>query len=350
VFERIAQGPYPDKLSLLYSLLITAKNLSQAERALQRAHLTPSERNRFLKEFGKDYLQRIQHINKDYLSSAPRPPLADWIKSYVQDLNPESISWGSSAALSFLRFLSSDGMWLYLPPDIQLDIQRWSTLLNFIGRPSTKKTDIVALGNVLRRLERSPELGQRLAEAFASCIDSETELSSLISMISTWTPFITKLDLIQMLYAMAESIRNNLADAGEKQLMKARLEVYIRFVLCFDAVYELSAAEEKLFIQTFLHLLLQSADVETLMRLNIRSKKWPEKLSGKWQLYMPVSARRVGIPRSSEEELGKINAIGNGTLLSEATTYPQQTFFPSASPGRGTSKEQNVFTWLKGLF
>ena len=91
--------------------------------------------------------------------------------------------------------------------------------------------------------------------------------------------------LLQMFYAMAETIRDNLSSPEKKQRAEALLEPYIRFVLCSESVFESSDEERSLFVRTFLNLLLQSVDESAFQQLNTR--KWPDKLSQKWQDYRP---------------------------------------------------------------
>lgn len=382
VFERLARGNYPDKIRLLNILLKSAATSEDLEKALQGAHLTAGERTQFLEEYGKNLLQRL---DQQYFSISPRPILVDWIKRYLQDFNPKYISRSSSTALNFLAFLGSDTIFQHLPRDVQVEVQKWYNLAAFLNQPSAKRTAVVALGNVLRelRLERNPELVERLAVAFASSVDSETELTSVVSMVSTWSPFITRLDLVQMLYSMAEAIRDDQANPHLKAHALARLEPYIRFVLCFDAVYELSSSEkensreERLFIQTFLRILLQSADADTLEWLNKRSRNWPDRLSQKWLKYRPASGAMTsvswndqGLPvrpptvgRNGPPEVPVYAPVVPQPFSSEynspsspmravetAFGEPQQDFFPVGYLEAKKSHPQNPFTRLINWF
>jgi hypothetical protein len=161
--------------------------------------------------------------------------------------------------------------------------QAHNNLDAFLTQPSTSRKEIEANRNMLSdRLMRDPTFVENLAGAFVSCVESETELTSVILMLS---PFITKTNLLQMLYAMAEITRDKLSHPEKKQSAEYLLEPYIRFVLCFESVFESSGDERILFVRTFLNLLLQSADDMIFQRLDTRN--WPDKLSQKWQDYMP---------------------------------------------------------------
>src|SRR5947209_18046725 len=98
---------------------------------------------------------------------------------------------------------------------------------------------------------------------------------------------------------MSESIRDDRANSEKKQFAEARVESYIRFILCFESVYELSPDEYALFVRTFLNLLLQTADDSVLQKLNTRN--WPDKLLQKWQTYMPQRYAAFSVSRNGNE-------------------------------------------------
>ena len=159
---------------------------------------------------------------------------------------------------------------------IRYEVQQWYNVSTFLQRPSAKRTDVIALGTILQRLERDQELIERLAEAFASCIESATELASVTYMMST---LITEAELLQMLYAMAEFIRDDMLSPDHTVRLRAEvlLESYVQFAHCFDSVYDLSfekiaigteevqsAMKEMLFLRTFLYILLQNAHTDII--------------------------------------------------------------------------------------
>src|SRR5207245_8525786 len=82
----------------------------------------------------------------------------------------------------------------------------------FLAHPSTARKELETLGHMLldQRSKRNMHATESLAVAFASCVESETELTAVIQVLS---PFVTKAVLLQMLYAMAESVRDDLIDS-----------------------------------------------------------------------------------------------------------------------------------------
>lgn len=161
--------------------------------------------------------------------------------------------------------------------------QAYNTLDAFLAQPSTGRKEVEALRNILPdQLKRDPALVGELARTFASRVESETELTSVVMILMSprMKPY-----LLQMLYAMAETIRDNVSYPENKQRAEALLEPYIKFILCFESVLESSDEERTLFVRTFLNLLLQSADENIFQQLN--SRNWPDKLSQKWQEYRP---------------------------------------------------------------
>src|SRR5205823_3913066 len=174
----------------------------------------------------------------------------------------------------------------------------------FLQQPSTRMTDVKVLGSVLHelRLNRDLLLIEKLAEAFASCIESATELASVTYMMST---LITETELLQMLYTLAECIRDNMVDPNPliRQRAGVVLEAYIQLALCFDSIYDLSsektkmaigaeeiqpAMKEKLFLQTFLYILLQNAPPDLMNWLDERPSLSRRQYWQKWAIYKPL--------------------------------------------------------------
>lgn len=161
--------------------------------------------------------------------------------------------------------------------------QTHNNLHEFLMWPSASRKDIEAIRHILSdQLTRDPKFLEKIAEAFASCVDSETELTAVILILR---PFITKANLLQMLYSIAEITRDKLSNPEMKRSAGYLLEPYIRFVLCIESIFESSDKELILFIRTFLNLLLQSVDDSTFQHFD--TGNWPDKLVQKWQAYIP---------------------------------------------------------------
>ena len=154
----------------------------------------------------------------------------------------------------------------------------------FLEKPSTGRKEVEALGTILPvQLKGDRALVEELAKAFAICVESETELTSVMMILRQRIP---KPYLLQMLYIMAEVIRDDLSRPQTRQRAEALLEPYVRFVLCFESIFETpDEVERSVFVRTFLNLLLQSADENILQQLN--SRNWPDNLTKKWQEYRP---------------------------------------------------------------
>ena len=209
-----------------------------------------------------------------------------------------------------------------------------NNLSAFLEHPSTSRRDVEAMQSLLSvRLVGDPIFVENLAAAFSSCIESETEITSIIFVLQGSFSR-RKTHLLQMLYSMAENIRNNLSNGEEGQRAEAMLGVYIRFVLCIESVFEFSDDEESLlFIRTFLNLLLQAADTSTFQQLDI--KFWPTKLVQTWQAYMPHN-----FPASSIRQVDMLKREPSSTM---SALSPQK----QAVSHESLSKNPTWFTKLK---
>src|SRR6266567_1964379 len=271
------------------------------DEVLHAASLAPDESNGFIISYGKHYLERYSQQSPAYQSS---PLLLDYLKRYVNSFNPKSLWQPSSAALEFLLYLGNSPLLQSLSERERHKVQQYYSFRKFLQRPSTKITDVRALGSILHemRFDGDLQLIESLAEAFASYIEGEAELASVTYMMST---LITEAELLQMLYTMAEYVRDGMVDSNP--LIRERAEVllgpYIELALCFGSVYDLSsgkkkiairaeeiqsAMKENLFFQTFLSILLQNARQNTIDSLNERSNESDRKYWRKWDDYKPL--------------------------------------------------------------
>lgn len=240
------------------------------DKVLKIAHLTPVESSQFLEDYGEYYLQ---HYSPQDFSSYHASIIVDYINQYLQDFNPRNLDESR-----FFSFLCSNST--LFPPSIQKGINKWSSLQSRLANASTKLADLRNLLITLQPLdlETRSQLVDPLARSFAFRVETEVELTSVVYIMGG---SFSKFDLLQMLYSIAEIVRDGLVnqDPTTKQL---HLELYTRFALCFNSVYDLPSDEHKSFVQSFLDILLQSTDSATFEKLNSTAFG---KIAQRWRTY-----------------------------------------------------------------
>jgi hypothetical protein len=138
---------------------------------------------------------------------------------------------------------------------------------------------------------------ENLAQAFASCIESETHLTLVISIIIANVSSFSKFDVLQLIYGMAENVRDNVANLDNQadkyvKNLQGLVMPYICFVLCFKHIYpDFSEFEYTYFLQSFLDLLLQATDDAEFTLLDANMHR-----SQKWDTYKELRSTKSGSP------------------------------------------------------
>ena len=262
------------------------------DKILRAASLKPGESNQFIERYGRYYLELYSQQIPAY---RPSSLISGYLKHYLDSFSLKSLWQLSSPARDLFLFLGNSPLLQSLSKEEQLHIQKWHDFCWFLVHPSTGVKDVRIFGKTLQelRIDRDLVLIERLAKAFASCIESETELASVTCMMST---LMTKTELVQMLYAMAEYVRDAMVEPNPqiRQLAHNLLHIHIQFALCFESIYDFSpidgkqpVLEEQVFIQTLLHFLLHNAHPNTIASLNEKAEQSLLNYWQKWLVYMP---------------------------------------------------------------
>lgn len=225
------------------------------------------------------------------------------------------------------------------------------TLDTFFADPSSARKNIEELSNILSSRNRNWHLLESLARTFYHCIESETELTAL-TLSLTLRKSLSKSELLQMLYNLAEILRDDMTNNGQERIAKLRLEPYIRFMLCFESACDLLSPDEyTLFVRSFLNLMLQSVDEDSLRDIEKRSMNWPDEVRQKWQtLGPPGLATKLHLKSSRDATYSLPSTAFDRTPDSFFTKTASQTTQDRRGLAGNRHKSQSWATRLKNWF
>jgi hypothetical protein len=267
------------------------------EKILSYALLTPSESAQFLMDHGEYYLRNYE---SRYVASFPETNMARYIRDYLKNVNPDILLQPPSAASAFLLFLSRD-YFQHLPEDVRKEVSKFSRVNDILMQPGTCKDMVIAFAKQVHHV--SPVILERFAEQLAERITNETEFAIVFGTMMTFTQLFTPFNLMQILYDMAETVRDTAAKSESK--WDRRLIPYVNFALHSDILFSeqfFSGESYPRFMYTFLDALLAGADEGILGRVEqSNTSSWTDRTAAKWQEYrsrkkMPVLSTAVASP------------------------------------------------------
>ena len=289
-----------------------AKEPENLEFFLKKVSLALDDGRAFLDGYGTSFVEKYTRQDPQWFSPKKFPVLTAYIKDFVRNFQTEAL--GKSRFLSTLQTRLFAG----LPENTRKKVAGLSFLETFFAQPSPTKLSrelVDALTWVSPREDLM--LVEKLAEAFARCIEGETHLVLVINIfidIMSDTPSLSKFYILGLIYSMIEQIRNSVENNNCKidEHMKDKILAYMRFAFCLDDVYpDLSSLEYKHFLITFLDLLLQSTNEENLALLDVHlchCEKW-KKYKG-WQFSKLMQpAKDGGFLQSSSQNRALVEGV-----------------------------------------
>ena len=247
-----------------------------AAELLRVADLTPSEQIQFLEELGETYLSAYPQL----------PILTDYITNYIHGISMRTGDNPKSREL--LIFLDRSSQSLALDISTRQNLQCWLRVDHYLSRPNTDPKTLQRLVQslgYLGLLNRST-LNKRLVQAFVSCVQTEQDFATIIT-ITTQEKKVAKL---QLLYSMAEQ-RGRLYQSQQESDERA-LVPYIVYALRIAAEEQdrLAPEEPDHFILVFLDSLLRAIstapyDLSRWQTLNVQVTKQPHISPEAWSLW-----------------------------------------------------------------
>jgi hypothetical protein len=247
---------------------------------LKTASLNVEERRQFLQRYGENYIKQYPRSTFllrsvwDYLEALQITDISSFKKGNLEDPTEH-----------FLRFLQNSPFSQQLLNPLQLLIQDWCVVGEFVRRPSLANAEgkqaAESIGRLLA-LETQPAetRGQLLQELAGPCVPiisvlDEQEWPKLVNMLHQAIPP----QYLEPLFSIiAVSARKSLR---QRRYDSALLQRWVRSAFHFQKPFP----DREVFLFSFLDILLKNAETKALQGLRLEAKKWSDEEARTWQRY-----------------------------------------------------------------
>lgn len=277
VFNALALAAYPEKIDLLYVLLMSAMAAKEEHiaRLLKLAELSPDENVAFLTCYGPECLKHFQRSQT----------LLECVKRLLEYLPKTDLSVFQAGSSPLEATPIEDLFWSVVEaqlPTLEPELcYSWYITACAIRNPLMfqGKVDIVAqsMSELLWQYTFSPAARARFFRALAqTCIATQNSLEEVIAELYMK---VLPGDLWLLLHTIAELAGSQLHWGGRAVIVQ-----YILFALHFSANFE-DKNECWLFVQSFLNTLLKDADSRLLKWINGQMRRQDGKDTKTWKRF-----------------------------------------------------------------
>jgi hypothetical protein len=348
-FAKLVQAGYPNEL--LFSLLPLPPDVTgelYVGQLLSAKELTNEQQERFLKQFGASYLVIYPKM----------PILNTYISTYIVNFHVDLLE--EEASKNFFRFLTHNSNYRKLSLDeMTIDkIEKWQTITSYLHQPTANPQALNNLASALYllNLPNNRQFTTRLAKAFTSCIQTNSDISAILKQMQEVPKLADETDKCQFLYLLAEEAAERSMSVNGGSIDLDMLGPYLVFAL---SVY--SEESKRHFLQNFLdklfyHIevhdkrgrwaiinnfvkqqkLLYAAWQDYLKRLEIwQELEARERASARFQgiLSWPLSLfKKKGTNNSSNEASGQSSLDDTQQVVPPANNIPMQLPPGQSSP------------------
>ena len=285
------QGNSQDKLAVLSTWLIpltqekdvrpkeftrwleSPQNSHNIERVLDIVQLQSVERATFLENYGAYYLPLL-YRRMEY-HTFEQTYMCMFIREYLHNLDEATVRT-SRLTQSFIATLSQESA--SLPPDIQNLLAKFTRFDDAFNLNPDSLNLVIAIAHALKQQSTNrAELHQKMAQRFVASISNETYLSVVVRTIRDISPPFTRNDLFQILFAMAQIVRDNMAQS--QSFLVDQVTLYVNFAFFADVIFVKPDAPfdtrceqdiYKLFQKNFLDRLLERGNDSLFSQLERR--------------------------------------------------------------------------------
>ena len=274
------QGNSQDKLAVLSTWLVpltrgrdvrpreftlwleSPQNYQNIEKVLNIVQLQSVEIATFLENYGAYYLPLL-YGRMEY-HTFEKTYMYMFIKEYLHNLD-EATTRTSRSTQSFIAALSQGSA--SLPPDIRSLLATFTRFDDAFNQNPDSLNLVIAIANALEQQSTNRAgLYQKMAQRFVASISNETYLSEVVRTIRDISPPFTRNDLFQILLAMAQTVRDDMAQS--QSFLIDQVTLYVNFAFFADVIFVKPDAPVdtrcdqyiyKLFQKNFLDRLLEEA-------------------------------------------------------------------------------------------